>query len=168
MPRAEFIWRTQTPLKGSWRVYQDPLIQHHTIGGALCGPPSFQGSSVMQVNPSPLEKVGKNDDRGCPNCGSKESMNRLRQEIRDLEAKKRLEVARSTKPGEQQMLLFAGVYLSDSGSVGIGLAHDVCADCGTCFDYSRLAMAPELQARVKQLRLETESAVDSLGRLDPG
>ena len=160
MTRAAYIQPSPTVLTGNWKVYQDPLIQSHPTGAAPSGLPSFRGNQIMSAEINPLAKVGQAHDRGCPNCGSKETVNRLRQEIHDLVMKKR-------RSDQKQMVLFDGVQTAYIDGA-VTPEYDVCADCGTCFDYPRLDTVPFLRDQLKTLRLETESAVDSLGRLDPG
>jgi hypothetical protein len=123
---------------------------------------------------SPLEKVGRPEDRPCPNCGSRETLNRLEREIKEIgeraERKKQMllfkqqPIPAGLNPGMGG--LASGALFTDH--VGISVTHDVCADCGTCFDFSRLEDVGYLRAQVKKLRLENESIVDSLGRLDEG
>ena len=172
MARATHVqWRQTGVLKNGWKVYRDPSYQldqnpvHRPTGGVFYGMPSFRGRSVMDMT-SPLVKVGRPEDKPCPNCGSKETLNRLQQEIDYLEARKK-------RREEKQLHLFPGSAVLGDGSATyfnntISVTHDVCADCGTCFDFERQATAPVLRERVRSLRLETESAVDSLGRLGEG
>ena len=119
---------------------------------------------------SPLERVGLPHQRPCPSCGSRETVNRLNEEIRRLESLKKrqaqMRLFPDPNPGDGMAVMPMGGSISYDNSIGV--THDVCADCGTCFDFERMDTAEAMRAKVKKLRLETESAVDSLGRLGEG
>ena len=172
MARSAYVlhgygWRR---LNKKFVVHQDPTFSRLT-GAVFYGKQSLQMEDPMTEAISPLERASRPGDKPCPNCGSLETVNRLQREIdaiRDRAAAKQREA--------KQLHLFqsgqdvAGKAYVDGGlnDYSVHVTHDVCADCGTCFDYSRMESAKDLRAELKKLRLETESAVDALGRLGEG